>query len=308
VHLARRRPHYAVGSYCLRLARDVSESITEHEVRSGRFRDYADWQQRLRLQFRHAQAAFYLLMGDSTRPKLFGGNIGIAREDYERVNGYDENFSGWGCEDDDLRLRLRAAGIRVASISGATNTYHLWHPKTPSAPRRWREGQNVSYLKRPVRLTRCLNGLSKRRLEELCVRLVGPVPPAWHAQWLMPQWLYLALENSQTARQPAEVELAFAGAVGGFSPRSLCRVLVVDGHAPPARRLVAEADLIFADHPIAGAPPERMFALADLDRALRVHLGAERPAAAAPVRAEPGWAEPPLDIPRWERAAVRAAG
>ena len=38
------------------------------------------------------------------------------RADYERVNGYDENFVGWGCEDDDLRLRLRHAGVRIESI------------------------------------------------------------------------------------------------------------------------------------------------------------------------------------------------
>ena len=64
------------------------------------------------------------------------------------MNGYDENFEGWGCEDDDLRLRLRRAGVRIESILSRTHTYHLWHPTDATYPQSWRDGRNVAYLKR----------------------------------------------------------------------------------------------------------------------------------------------------------------
>ena len=38
----------------------------------------------------------------------------------EDINGYDEEFQGWGCEDDDLRLRLRKAGKKIRSIMNIT--------------------------------------------------------------------------------------------------------------------------------------------------------------------------------------------
>src|SRR5262245_53959659 len=164
VHLDRQRAGFAMAGYYLRVNREATAKLTTDDVRAGRYRAAIRWRQRLRMAWRHCQAEFYSLIRDPQRPKLFGGNIGIARSDYERVNGYDEIFQGWGCEDDDLRLRLRAAGVRIASIAWWTQTYHLWHPKTPSAPATWREGLNVDYLQRPARLTRCLAGLKKRRL------------------------------------------------------------------------------------------------------------------------------------------------
>jgi GT2 family glycosyltransferase len=107
------------------------------------------------------KARLYSLLRHPTKPKLFGGNIGISRADYEAVNGYDENFEGWGCEDDDLRLRLRQAGVRVHSILRWTRTYHLWHPRGETTPEQWKEGANVGYLTRGRRPTRCHNGLWK---------------------------------------------------------------------------------------------------------------------------------------------------
>jgi GT2 family glycosyltransferase len=113
----------------------------------------------------HRKALVYSFLRHPTKPKLYGGNVGIFREDYQRINGYDENFRGWGCEDDDLRLRLRQAGVRIRSVLGATRTYHLWHPPGQTTPQRWRDGANVDYLHRQERSARCERGLSLRLSE-----------------------------------------------------------------------------------------------------------------------------------------------
>jgi hypothetical protein len=226
------------------------------------------------------------MLRDPRRPKLVGGNIGIWRSDYERVNGYDENFRGWGCEDDDLRLRLRAAGIRVASIAWWTNIYHLWHPKTLSAPPTWRQGANVEYLQRPIRLTRCLAGLTRRRLQDLNIHVVGRQPPSAFAEEALPLWCRVGLsaekKNAVHLRAEngpgAEVELALAPTCGKFSSAADCRVLLVPRGAVASRELIRGADLIFADCAIPGAEG-RTFSLAAFDGIMQRQLGAMRSAA-----------------------------
>lgn len=54
-------------------------------------------------------------------------NFGVWREDYFAVNGFDENFSGWGHEDADLVLRLHNLRIRRKNGFCATEVFHLWH-------------------------------------------------------------------------------------------------------------------------------------------------------------------------------------
>jgi hypothetical protein len=146
---------------CCRLDQAASETVTEATIKTGNFAHLAPAAEIKRLRKQHWKSRFYALLRHPSKPKLIGNNVGVWRSDYQRVNGYDENFEGWGGEDDDLRLRLHQARIRIRSILGWTYTYHLWHPSDPTQPKIWREGQNVAYLLRRDRPTRCLNGLHK---------------------------------------------------------------------------------------------------------------------------------------------------
>jgi glycosyltransferase involved in cell wall biosynthesis len=279
VHLDRRRRGYAMAGCYTRVNRVKTLRITEEDVRQGNFQNSIRLKQRLRMRWRHVQALLYALCRNPRRPKLLGGNIGIWRHDYEQVNGYDENFRGWGCEDDDLRLRLRAAGVGVASVSWWTHTYHLWHPKVPSAPKTWREGRNVEYLQRRVRLTRCLDGLQKRRLQDLCVDWIGRRPPRDLADQLLPLWCRVALAGRHRQSARTEIEIAFAPTSGHFSDECDCRVLFIPRGAMAGRELVRRADLIFADGEVpAAAGPT--FSLSAFDGVLQRQLGAPRAPAA----------------------------
>ncbi|WP_336182985.1 glycosyltransferase [Fusobacterium polymorphum] len=44
--------------------------------------------------------------------KLVGMSYAVMKSDYLKVNGYDENYNGWGEEDDDFGNRLYVAGIK----------------------------------------------------------------------------------------------------------------------------------------------------------------------------------------------------
>jgi predicted glycosyltransferase involved in capsule biosynthesis len=53
--------------------------------------------------------------------------MGVWRSDFERVDGFDESFVGWGHEDADLVLRLQNSGVARKNGFCATEVFHLWH-------------------------------------------------------------------------------------------------------------------------------------------------------------------------------------
>ena len=60
-----------------------------------------------------------------------GCNMGYFRSDFMAVNGYDEDYEGWGKEDDDLAHRLVRLGRRMRDVRFAAVLYHLWHKEAP---------------------------------------------------------------------------------------------------------------------------------------------------------------------------------
>ncbi len=276
-HLDRRTPGCVMAGYPIPLNQALSSEITEAEARDGSYLSRVPLRKRLKMRWRHLRALGYSLIGHATRPKLLGGNLGIAREDYERINGYDENFRGWGCEDDDLRMRLSATGVRIASIAWWTNTYHLWHPKAPSAPATWRAGANVEYFQRPLRLSRCLAGMAKRRLQDLQIQIAGRGNSNESSLRLLPTWCRVAAAAVQRSSQAPEIEIAFAHDNTAFSIRAECRVLVIPPGQTPSRTLLRQADVIFADETFRRATSRQTFGLATLDATLQRQLGHLRP-------------------------------
>ncbi len=55
--------------------------------------------------------------------------LGLWRQDFERVQGYNEAFLGYGYEDHELAIRLLSSGIRRKSGKFALTVIHLWHPE-----------------------------------------------------------------------------------------------------------------------------------------------------------------------------------
>lgn len=56
-----------------------------------------------------------------------GCNLAIWREDLAKVNGYNEEFVGWGREDSELAVRLLNNGVLRLDVRGWALCYHLWH-------------------------------------------------------------------------------------------------------------------------------------------------------------------------------------
>jgi GT2 family glycosyltransferase len=58
----------------------------------------------------------------------YGFVLGVERDEFERVNGFDTRFTGWGGEDEDIAARLRHAGLRCGWPGPGATVLHLWHP------------------------------------------------------------------------------------------------------------------------------------------------------------------------------------
>ena len=65
----------------------------------------------------------------------YGSPLGVARERFERVNGFDMRFVGWGGEDVDIAVRLRRLGLRCGWPGSRATMLHLWHPKRKGTTR-----------------------------------------------------------------------------------------------------------------------------------------------------------------------------
>ncbi|MEG3591993.1 MAG: glycosyltransferase family 2 protein [Pseudomonadota bacterium] len=54
-------------------------------------------------------------------------NLGVWKKDFVAINGFDENYQGWGREDSDLAVRLINNNINRKEGTFATGVLHLWH-------------------------------------------------------------------------------------------------------------------------------------------------------------------------------------
>jgi glycosyltransferase involved in cell wall biosynthesis len=236
------RPGRVTNTYCVRLDQPTSEQISVDAIRSGAYLGWVPKSELRKLTMMQWKAWWYRTIGHARRPALRGGNMGIAREDYLRVNGYDERFKAWGKEDDDMGLRLRRLGIKVDYILHRTRTYHLWHPPASSKPSTFKEGENYAYFSRPVRLTRCLDGLRSRAATDVSVRLQGKSAESSDAQRFIHAAGLRMVNDQQTY---VDIELALASDQR-FTSRTDCRVLIAGGANGQTTAACRQADVVLS--------------------------------------------------------------
>jgi glycosyltransferase involved in cell wall biosynthesis len=71
----------------------------------------------------------------SPHNRTYGYLLGVGRRDFERVDGYDVRFVGWGEEDVDIATRLRRIGLRCGHAGPDGTLVHLWHESEIPAER-----------------------------------------------------------------------------------------------------------------------------------------------------------------------------
>ena len=127
-----------------------------------------------KLQKQMAKAQQRLLQPQRRGPRIFGANFSLHRKDFLAVNGFDENFVGWGNEDGDIRERLKLIGVKPVPIYEEAVVFHLFHLMDATTLLR----QNKEYAHRANLAAWCVNGIDKSLLHK---ESSSETPPRWES-------------------------------------------------------------------------------------------------------------------------------
>ncbi len=139
------QPGWFVAGRRIELSRRLTERVLHEHLPVHRW-TMKDW-----LRVRNDASALVSLTGRDRRRvgvenvpeflphnRSYGYLLGVRREDFDRVNGYDMRFEGWGEEDVDIAVRLRRVGLRCGHAGPDATLVHLWHESTvPSERVNW---------------------------------------------------------------------------------------------------------------------------------------------------------------------------
>ncbi len=130
---AARPGEFLVGGYVF-LDAEATRALTPESVRRGAHEARLDARTWWRLHSAHWRNRLYAGWR-ANRPRIRGGNFGVARDLFERVDGFDESFAGYGKEDSELRNRMRRAGARGISLWSRALLCHVSRGVYPGVPR-----------------------------------------------------------------------------------------------------------------------------------------------------------------------------
>ena len=165
-HLAASGRRRWVAGLGVRLTREESSRVTEEAIRARGLEDvwpgsedprWLELCQRAASLRRKARRAW--LRPSERRFRnvwMITMQASMPRAAFEKVNGFDETFEGWGEEDLDLGLRLQIAGVLGRTVMDRSRALHIYHDRLPETP------HNQEYYKRPRHGEFfCPNGLCK---------------------------------------------------------------------------------------------------------------------------------------------------
>lgn len=103
-------------------------------------------------------SSFYKPKDELSR-KLRGCNLSYWHDDILKINGYNEDMTGWGKEDSEMAVRLLNNGVKGKRLRYRGIIYHIWHKSTSKQ----KEKTNTGIQQKAIdeKLKRCTNGISK---------------------------------------------------------------------------------------------------------------------------------------------------
>ena len=122
----------------VRLDPDETAALSEERIREGKLEELWPPASDPRVEKLARMDEKFLRRSQDRWMRLFEGRLrklrlitiqcGVPRTAFQRVNGFDERYRGWGREDHDLALRLQLAGVRGRSAIAAARAFHQYHP------------------------------------------------------------------------------------------------------------------------------------------------------------------------------------
>jgi glycosyltransferase involved in cell wall biosynthesis len=91
--------------------------------------------------------------------RVRSANLACWRRDVLAVNGFDEDFVGWGREDSEFVARLQHAGLSRHHLKFAAIGCHLWHPE--ASRQALPQNQRILEETLATRRIRCARGIDR---------------------------------------------------------------------------------------------------------------------------------------------------
>lgn len=151
-----RKGSFIQGSRVLLLEENTKERLTTRNIQISPFeRGLGNRKNAVRLPV----VAQMLALPIRSLKGIRGCNISFFREDCIMVNGFNEDFVGWGREDSEFAVRMINSGILRRNVRFSAIAAHLWHKESArqSLP------ENDLLLEQAIveTRTRCVNGIDK---------------------------------------------------------------------------------------------------------------------------------------------------
>jgi GT2 family glycosyltransferase len=147
------------------LSQALSDRLTVSDVRDGRYERLtpdkivdvflgrsSHWDEAIPLKSERLHSLIY-----RKKPTLVGCNFSLEKSLIEKINGFNEDFAGYGGEDIELEYRLRLEGAGFKWVTHRAIQYHLYHSSRQANP------QNTSLLEQTIAEGKaaCRHGLIK---------------------------------------------------------------------------------------------------------------------------------------------------
>lgn len=132
-HRALAESGFFVAGNRILLTEDFTQEVLAKQIALTPWTFKNWWQAKQKKQINRLLPAIYLPLGclRKLNKKQWKTartcNLAIWRKDFLAVNGFNEDYEGWGYEDSDLVIRLLRNGIQHKSGRFGTGVAHLWH-------------------------------------------------------------------------------------------------------------------------------------------------------------------------------------
>ena len=155
------KSHQISLGWAVRLSSDQTEALTEQQILNASTNKLLTDEQRQSCRKAHLQTHKRILLRSIKltkphKPGILSGNFGVRLHEFRTVNGFDESFTGWGMEDDDLARRLYMIGARPKSVMNKAVVFHQHHPT--EEPPNWKDSPNAHRLSEPCE-AQCKSGI-----------------------------------------------------------------------------------------------------------------------------------------------------
>ncbi len=170
-HIEHRAPHTVLCGRRVHLGETLSKKLSPQSVRKGslervtlgRLADAllgrgGHWDEGLTLRNRTLHR-----WANRRTPSILGSNFSLERELFEKVNGFNEDFVGYGGEDTELEYRLRLAGATLRWVRHRAIQYHLSHPTRAGSP----ANDAILVRTKALGLATCAHGLRSQKTPDL---------------------------------------------------------------------------------------------------------------------------------------------